>query len=96
MQLSPGWRADEGGYARAGRRRPSVVAGRLVRRMVWKAVMIAGMITGNRTRTSIPAMDKYVMICMICSLFSARRNVGISCGTQVIRASVSNSNQLAC
>jgi hypothetical protein len=47
--------------------------------MAWKAVMIAGMITGNRTRTSIPAMDKYVMIC---SLFSARRNVGISCGTR--------------
>jgi hypothetical protein len=45
-------------------------------------VMIAGISTGNRTRTSIPAMDKYVMICMICSLFSARRNVGISCGTR--------------
>jgi hypothetical protein len=82
MQVSPGWRADEGGYARAGRRWPSVVAGRLVRRMAWKAVMTAGISTGNRTRTSIPAMDKYVMICMICSLFSATRNGGISCGTR--------------
>jgi hypothetical protein len=95
MQVSPGWRVDDGGYARAGRRWPSVVAGRLVRRMAWKAVMTAGISTGNRTRTSIPAMDKYVI--MICSLFFLREaERWDKLWHSVIRASVSNSNQLAC
>lgn len=79
MQMGPEVVAG-GSYSAAAFKDAALPAGRLVPRMTWPAVMIAGTSTGNSTRTSIAVRAKRASI-MICSHFSAGRNVGIGCGT---------------